>query len=153
MTTKILAPSETLSEIHFEICGEGFCCGVYEMGNFVFAEPKHWTSQGYVPNPNVKKLPAKEQFEAFVEKARQGLWEEVSGNTFGDKEDDGYYYLQTSLIATTADFAALVEQFKKHKWAGDEFVNHNTKNTVYLFRKKFKFSALKRDFDNDDYSW
>lgn len=138
-------PATELPPLMFELVSNQFCCGMLDLGGFAWRMADYYPNGRYNPNPVVVLSPAEEELAAFDRKLREAVWEEVSSNE--NSNDDGYYYVQCSLIASDPNFAALVEHFKNKKWKlVTEFQNHNTKNTVYAFSKKFKFSSLKRQF-------
>lgn len=153
-----MTPATELPDLTFDLGDNAYCCGMLDLGSFQFRGPDYYASGRYDPNAKVRTRPAAEVLKQFDEGLRSAIWDSIGGNE--NSNNDGYYYVQCSLIESNDQFAALVQHFKDKKWKlVTEFQNHNTKNTVYAFGKKFKFSALKRDYgedykeDDDSWGW
>lgn len=139
-----------LTTISFNLIGNEYCCGIYNLGEFSFAQDNHYTKQTSILKP------ASEVLEKFDSRLLEDLWEEVSQNE--NSNDEGYYYVNCSIVPSTPSLEALLQHMKDKRWKViSEFKNHNTKNAITVLGKKFKYSALKRKFhkkeDEDDWNW
>lgn len=124
-----------------------YCCGVYEVGSFSWrAGPTYYQSKTSWP-----QLPAEEVLSKFDQQLRRNLWDCIEN--YDETPAKGHYLVRMEVLENDPAFVAFMDHLKAKRWKlTDTFVNANTGNTVNLFQKKFKLSALHREFHEKD-SW
>lgn len=138
----------TTNKILFEVQGNQFCCGVYELGRFDLETHYTFGSRMTTTFPTIQAA-----LNDFEERWIEQLTERWDSDSFEDSDDKQGYLLRTTVVtkfkwaddsySSVKANKMLYDHFLSTEWVQTgEFVNHNTGNTVACLERFMPASEL-----------